>query len=155
GTPSVQQYFFSYDSTYGRVSKITFPGGGYVRYVWGLNSQSTQGNAQYVFVNLGVTNTLTCSYNFDTPAITDRYVSYDGQTEALHQHFSYSTTFNAGSAFDPWSKQTTVTSSDLLTSQVAVTIYNYGPVSTQTSGWLGGVAPVERSVVHQDGSGHT
>ncbi len=40
GYPTTQKYLFTYDSTYGRISKLVFPGGGYVRYVWGVNSQS-------------------------------------------------------------------------------------------------------------------
>ena len=34
--PNGQKYTFQYESTYGKVAKITFPDGGYVRYVWGL-----------------------------------------------------------------------------------------------------------------------
>lgn len=38
--PNGQKYTFSYDPTYGTLSKITYPSGGYVRYVWGVNSQA-------------------------------------------------------------------------------------------------------------------
>lgn len=34
--PNLTQYSFSYDSTYGTISKIVFPTGGYVRFVWGI-----------------------------------------------------------------------------------------------------------------------
>jgi RHS repeat-associated protein len=158
--PNGQNYTFSYDPNYGRVSKIKFGGGGYVRYVWGLNTSSTaaffanfrdpQGNTNY------------CDIQYDTPAVADRYVSYDGSTEVLHQHFAYSTTWNSS---QPWiwtGKTTTVTTTDLVTNQTAVTVYNYTPVATDTGGpydtSFGNVpstVPVEDSVVYQDGTGHT
>jgi hypothetical protein len=33
--PDGQSFNFSYDPTYGMLTKLTYPGGGYVRYVWG------------------------------------------------------------------------------------------------------------------------
>ena len=38
--PNGQTYTLTYDPTYGMLSKITYPTGGYVRYVWGLNSRA-------------------------------------------------------------------------------------------------------------------
>ena len=35
----------------------------------------------------GKLNTHTCSFTYDAPVITDRYVSYDGVTEVLHEQF--------------------------------------------------------------------
>jgi RHS repeat-associated protein len=158
--PNGQKYTFSYDPNYGRVSKVTFPGGGYARYVWGLNTSSTAALFTNFMYPLGNNNY--CNIQYDTPAVTDRYLSYDGSTEVLHQHFAYTTNWNTSS---PWiwiSKSTTVTTTDLLTNQVAVTIYNYAPIATDMGGpySAGGgnvppTVPVESSVVYQDGSGHT
>lgn len=158
--PNGQKYTFSYDPAYGRVSKITFPGGGYARYVWGLNTSSQ--SAYFTFL-VQQQNQVYCDVQYDVPAVTDRYVSYDGSTEVLHQHFAYSTTWDTNS---PWfwdSKTTTVTSTDLLTNQVAVTTYNYlpgaadpgGPYEYQAGNNISIVVPVEKSVIYQDGSGHT
>jgi len=150
GNPT-QKYFFSYDSTYARPNKITFPGGGYVRYVWGLNTSSEVSYEQWP---VSGTANATCWLLHDTAAITDRYVSYDGVTEVLHQHFSYApTTWGLGGNSAAWSqKSTTVTSTDLAaTHQVTVTTYNYVPGSVIGSSQV----PVEQQIVYQDGSSHT
>lgn len=161
GTPA-QKYTFTYEPTYGRVSKIAFPGGGYVRYVWGLNTSSA---AAYFVVSIPSRggNDFWCDVQYDVPAVMDRYVSYDGTTEVLHQHFAYSTTWNVTTPYVWDSKSTTVTSTDLLTGQATATIYSYAPVATDPGGPFDpglannvfSKAPVEKSVVYQDGSGHT
>jgi RHS repeat-associated protein len=159
--PNTTKYVFSYDATYGRVSKITFPSGGYVRYVWGLNTSSAAQSFTFTDVN---GNLQYCDVVYDTAAVTDRYVSYDGSTEVLHQHFAYSTTWDVTNPQNWDLKATTVTSTDLLTNLVAVTIYDYvpatyggggGPYGTQTGSDVALTAPVESSVIYQDGGGHT
>lgn len=148
--PNGQKYQFSYDSTYGELSKIIYPWGGYVSYTWG-NPQSAL--AVYTNANGGPNS---CLYTYDKPAITDRYVSFDGVTQAQHQHFVYSTTWN-GSTWT--SKQTIVTTYDLIRGTSFQTTYNYGSV-------LGPSVPdlpaspdnqitVEKSVVYQDTNGAT
>jgi len=99
--PNGKSFSFTYDSVYGLVNKITYPGGGYVRYVWGMNTQAE------------LANSLPCTMLYAVPAITDRYVSFDGTNEVQHQHFAYSTTWPTGGG--AWtSKQTTVTTYDLV-----------------------------------------
>ena len=123
--PNGQKYALTYDSTYGMLNKITYPSGGYVRYVWGLNSEAELfSGAQYN--SSGVT---IASYDcrHDWPAITDRYVSFDGTTEVLHQHFSYSTSWSGGSS-SYTSKTTTVTTYDLVRSTNFSTVYTYSAV---------------------------
>jgi RHS repeat-associated protein len=151
--PNGQSYTFQYDGTYGKISKITFPDGGYVRYVWGLNHSA---KAVYASWSIG-TSSLNCSFIFDIPAVTDRYVSYDGSTEVLHQHFVYSTTWSGIN----WTlKSTTMTATDLLTQQATTTIYTYGAGQADNPAW-GGLSyytsevPVENSVVYKNGSGTT
>ena len=124
--PNSQQYSFSYDSTYGQLSKITYPSGGYVSYTWGLNPLAA---AVTIRVNQpGFKGT--CGITYDKPAILHRFVSFDGQTIALQQDFSYST-----SGFDPngggsWTtKQTTVTTQDLVRGTSFQTIYTYSAIS--------------------------
>lgn len=121
--PNGQQYSFSYDPIYGVVNKITYPTGAYVRYVWGLNRLSSYG--QWTANPSGSANqTQMCDFQYDTPAIQDRYVSFDGATESLHQHFDYATTWiscNCG-----WSnKTTTVTTTDQVRGTSYATRYTY------------------------------
>ena len=152
--PNGQKYSFLYDGTHGKVSKITFPGGGYVRYLWDVNPSSAVTQPKW-YDQQGYTHS--CTFVFDVPAIADRFVSYDGTNEVLQQHFAYSTTWNGGQ----WtSKQTTVTTTDLLTNQSTKTVYNYIPTSPDngglnwTSNW-GSQVPIEQSVLYQTGSGST
>jgi RHS repeat-associated protein len=68
-------------------------------------------------------------FEHDTPAVVKRVVSYDGVNSALEQDFSYSTTWQAGSSGWWTSKQTVVTTKDLLSPGTPSfqTIYNYTP----------------------------
>jgi RHS repeat-associated protein len=45
--PDSTQYTFTYDPTYGTISKIVFPTGGYVRFVWGIRGDGG-GNATFL-----------------------------------------------------------------------------------------------------------
>jgi RHS repeat-associated protein len=120
--PNGQKYQFSYDPNYGSVSKIVYPSGGYVSYTWGLNSQSA-------LITFPVSSgTGTCSYIYDKPAILHRYVSFDGSTTALQQDFSFSTVWNSEAS--AWtSKQTTVTTHDLVRGTEFETIHSYAGAS--------------------------
>jgi len=149
GVPT-QSYSFIYDpsSPYGRPTKIVFPGHGYVRYVWGLYTSSATSKEQWPVGQA----TAVCTLLHDTAAITDRFVSYDGSTEVLHQQFVYSpTTWDAANPANWLTKRTTVTSTDLVTGQATVTTYNYVPGAAIGNGQV----PVEQQVVYQDGSGKT
>jgi YD repeat-containing protein len=159
--PNKQKYSFSYGGTWGRLSQITFPDGGYIRYVWGTNVASRATYQQWNLNVYGATGVQNCWAIVDTPAITDRYVSFDGSTEVLHQHFAYSTNWNTN---DPnqvfWtSKKAVVTSTDNVSGQSAVTTYTYSPVAPHLGpndySWQGLQIPVEQSVVYQDGSSNT
>lgn len=150
--PNGQKYTFQYDGTYGRVSKIAFPDGGYVRYVWGLYRSAKTTHASWNQNG----NPASCDFIFDTPAITDRYVSYDGSTEVLHQQFSYAVPTWSGNWWS--SKQTTVTSTDLLTGQVTKTVYSYSPATTDNNVYVLNAlyslqAPVETNILYEDGNG--
>jgi RHS repeat-associated protein len=156
--PNEKQYQFAYDPTYGLLSQITYPTGGYVKYVWEMNHQSasvayanTTGQAYY------------CQYIYDKPALLHRYVSYDGSTIALQQDFSYSTTWSGTS----WAtKQTTVTTHDLVRGTSFQTIYTYSPVLSPTipnsappganfEYWADRQLPVESTIVYKSISGGT
>jgi len=90
----------------------------------GLNPQSAVGVFHDTQSDSG-----TCTFIYDTPALLHRYVSFDGNTIALQQDFSYSTTWNSYNT--AWtSKQTTATTTDKLRGTQFQTIYTYTPVSS-------------------------
>jgi YD repeat-containing protein len=174
--PNGQQYSFSYDATYGMVSKITYPTGGYVRYEWGLNSQAAFGD----FPVWGSTEVAgpngvlvpgpnqiigACAYNYDTPAILHRYVSYDGNPdhEVERQDFTYTTSWNPpstwgnGSGIGSWiQKQTTVATYDLTRGTQTSTVYTYVPSYQEWQPNAPGfqtMIPVESQVQYYDTDG--
>jgi RHS repeat-associated protein len=137
--PNGKSYQFQYDSTYGLLNKITYPSGGYVSYIWGLNPQSEIAVLPAP-PNFSVSS---CPTIYDSPAIIWRFVSYDGVHIAEQQSFSYKTTWN-GPNYNWDSKQTTVTTYDLVRNSSYQTVYRYAP-------YYG--FPGEQSVTYQDFSG--
>ncbi len=134
--PNGQQWLFNYNDVYGRISRITYPDGGYVHYDWGLNSKAYSQFYPSVSVPLvdsntgqttGTTTTEPCTLLIDAPVVKDRYVYYNANSgSALHQHFSYSTDWDSSNTNGTWnSKQTIVTSTDNITGQSWTTTYNY------------------------------
>lgn len=121
--PNGQKYQFTYDPSYGSLSKITYPSGGYISYGWGLNTQA----AIVEFPSFTSSGPgAPCYLTYDKPAIMHRYVSFDGSTVALQQDFSYSTTWSSNPTLSGWtSKQTTVTTHDLVRGTSFQTIYTY------------------------------
>ena len=157
--PNGQTYAFTYGGAWGRLIKITFPDGGYVRYLWGTNSRS-MGTYQ-TWVPYGMTQGHAyCLATLDTPAITDRYVSFDGTTEVLHQNFSKYTTnwvlTNVPSL--SWTgKSTEVTTTDMRTNQTTIADYSYTWVLTSLGpndrSWqVSNQVPVERTITYMDGT---
>jgi RHS repeat-associated protein len=151
--PNGQHYTFTYDPAYGLLSKITYPDGGYVSYVWGLNPQSAI--TSFPDRN-GLTNG--CVYKYDHPAVVKRFVSFDGATNALEQDFSYSTTW---SGFLWTNKTTTVTTKDLVAGTTSTTIYSFGSVTLQmppdtnwpqVSNTIYQQVPTENTITVKDGN---
>jgi len=148
--PNGQSFSFTYNATYGLLNKITYPTGGYIRYVWGMNSQAEYGQNSYI--------QQPCSMLYAMPVITDRYVSFDGSTEVLHQQFAYSTSWHLSNYNYYWtSKQTTVTTTDNVRNTTSRTIYTYSPSVADdppnTGGGPTAQDPVEASVAYYDTSG--
>ncbi len=155
--PNGGEYQFSYESTFGQISQITYPTGGYVQYTWGFNSMSALANWS---LPAGDTGNGWCEAIYSKPAITDRYVSFDGSTIALHQHFAYTTSWTANAG--TWTtKTTTVTTTDEVRQPnvTTTTSYTYGFVpgpyvpnlpEPPTDNQI----PVEQTIVYQ-GNGAT
>jgi RHS repeat-associated protein len=135
--PNNQQYTFNYDPTYGMLSQITYPSGGWVKYTWGLNAQSEVRNIPK--------GSIPCLYQFDRPAIVKRQVSFDGQNVALEQDFQYSSTVGGSKVA---SSQTTVTTHDLISGKTFSIIYNYGRDTITDSA-------LENTITYQDENGAT
>jgi len=97
-----------------------------------------------------------CSYQYDTPAILHRYVSFDGVTEVLQQDFSYSTNWNPSDLSSWLTKSTTVTTTDLVRGTAYNTVYTYNWVA---AGYQPNTSarpvqiPVEQTVVYKNPSG--
>ena len=157
--PNGQTYSFNYGGTWGLLSKVTFPDGGYVRYLWGTNPASQSTYQTWALTAPNTSGEANCTAIVDTPAITDRFVSYDGSTEVLHQQFkSYLTNwvYPANGTAPYWStKAVTVASTDLVTGHSTTAYYTYGSVVPQSGpgpwNWQDDQVPVEKSVVYQDG----
>jgi RHS repeat-associated protein len=145
--PNGLSYQFQYESQYGMLSKIIYPNGAYVRYVWGTNPASTE--VLYGPTNqnpTGWNNTpppgaaADCEAIYDSPAIMQRFVSFDGVNEVQEQDFHYATTWaftqNAvNRPYQAWTqKTTTVTTRDLVTGANFQTIYTYQPLRDQVLG---------------------
>jgi RHS repeat-associated protein len=106
----------------------------------------------------GEFSTYACYVRYDQAVVKDRYVSFDGSTEVLHQHFDYSTTWGSDPTSGFATKQTTVTTTDNVANQTTITKYNYlglradhGPYDA--GGRIPSQVPVESSIVYQNGSG--
>jgi RHS repeat-associated protein len=149
--PNGKQFRFEYDATYGVLSKIYYPTGGYVAYTWGLNPAAER---QWFDYHDSMGNSWSCLYQFSTPAVVSRSVSLDGTAVALEQDFSYSTGW--GGPIVNWTaKQATVTAHDYVGGTSSVTDYNYQPmtvprppdVPTEDS-----IVPVEQTILYKDGS---
>ena len=158
--PNGQLYSFEYGAPWGLLTKITFPNGGYTRYAWGTNPASQITYQQWT---PQANDNEHCYALVDMPAITDRWVSYDGVSESLHQVFQYGPTSIVNDGTDPpsWSsKMTTVTSNDaIVPAQSNTTTYTYTPVGVtlgpNDTSWQTLQVPVEQSVVYQDSNGST
>lgn len=127
--PNTRSFTFWYDNKngddpYGMLREIDYPSGGHVRYVWGLNSQAEAGS--WVYSDQYNNYIWSCRYDF--PAITDRWVSFDGSTEPLHQHFEYSTTWPNGNSGGWTTKTTTVITTDIKANTSFATVYTYTPL---------------------------
>ena len=154
--PNGQHYTLTYDPTYGLLTKITYPNGGYISYAWGLNSRS-----DFVAVQDDNGAPQQCLYTYDTPALTHRYVSFDGATIAEQQDFTnYSTTWSPSSVSTWTAKAVTVTTHDLVNGTSFQTNYAYSPATVPSgSPWLpthfGTQVPVEQTIVYHGTNGNT
>jgi RHS repeat-associated protein len=151
--PNGQSYGFQYDAATGLLQKLTYPTGGYVRYVWAASPTSE------ILTYPDSKGVLDCQAEYATEKVAQRYVSFDGTHEVLQQNFTYSTAWPApqssGLILTWQTKTTTVTTYDLVRGTNFQTIYTYSPFAVPTPPndpvVVGSAAtPVETQVAYHD-----
>ncbi|HEY1578784.1 MAG TPA: RHS repeat-associated core domain-containing protein [Terracidiphilus sp.] len=147
---------------YSLISQITHPSGGWIKYTWAINHQSAGG----VFPNLqGQVGQ--CFWRWGKPALQSRTISFDGVTAALKQTYQYSTTWGptGNTTSYLWNtKQTTITTQDLVRGTSFVTTYSYSPNASSGEPnpiYIGAQwnadpqIPVEQTITYKDTNGAT
>ena len=124
--PNGKQDAFQYDSTSGLLSRVTYPSGGWVSYSWSVNARA---ETEY-FPDQAHLDPNGCLYRFGQNALSVRSVSFDGVTTALKQTFQYSTVWPSTPGVNWTSKQSIVTTQDLVrgSSFTTTTSYLYAPL---------------------------
>lgn len=106
----------NYRNPYGLLSEIDYPAGASVRYKWKMSDQYSNSLVfdGYQIDNSGQTHFQgqACQYEYSTPVIASRTVSYSGNSPSLTQQFTYGTSWVAGWAPSWTSKTTTVATTD-------------------------------------------
>ncbi|WP_263377299.1 DUF4329 domain-containing protein [Granulicella paludicola] len=154
--PNQTSYKFTYGGTWGRLIKIQFPDGGYVRYDWGVAPRASDVRTFWQVLTGGTQQN--CEYLADAAAIVGRHVSYDGSTEVLNQTFSYATnwpSYSTSTAYVWQSKTTVVNTTDVVSGQSSTQTYTYGSVGPFNTSEGLDQAMVETSIATQDGNGNT
>ena len=169
-----------YSNPYNLINEVDYPSGGWVKYNWQPGSSTDFSQmAKYagtIFLPSGAGKTYTgqqmagaCVYWYSMPTIHQRFVSFDGQTIAQTQTYSYTTTWpNANTnPYGDWvSKSTTVVTQDNTTSpsgdassKYTTTVYTYIPmpipIAPMTTGATEAQIPVEQKVQYYNGNGTT
>jgi YD repeat-containing protein len=143
-------YFGDYNPTdstvenvYGLINEIIYPDGGWVKYNWAMSPEYAQAGTfagKYLQgSNAGQPVSGGCVYEYSTPVVATRQVSFDGVHLAQKQIFNYTTNWSQ----DAWTnKSTSVTTTDEVTGKTAQTIYSYLPG--------GNNIPLEQTVARYD-----
>jgi len=166
--PNNQTFYFSYWND-GKLSQITYPDGGWIRYTWqnpsGFNEMISMSSQQQtglsgedqpiysVFPN-------GCVWQYQTPVLATRQVSFDGTTVAQTQSFVFNTNWSyTNGVVNGWtSKTATVTTTDnkvgALASAPSTTVYTYLPYGSITQPFVNGYnaqsIPLESTIVYYD-----
>jgi hypothetical protein len=156
--PNNKSYSFTYDPTYGVLSEIVYPDGGWVKYTWGFPSTYSTNALFSGLLSTGGPWPDGCNFLYSTPVVATRQVGFGGSTTpVLTQTFSYSTTWGTGTSNDSWTaKTTTVTTTDKITNRVKQTTYTYSSINIppapgfSDTGAIGSQIPVEQTVQDYD-----
>ncbi len=175
--PNSQAYNFYYGNDvtphnattnpYGLLSEVDYPSGAWVRYTWQISDTMNEladypgyiDNACGAGASCPTPAENGCMYQYKSPVVASRTVSFGGSTPALTQTFIYSTTWNdpiAGDALGiTWSsKSTSVTTTDNVLGKQNLTQYVYGsvtpPLAPFTYNTVGTQIPVESTISYYD-----
>ena len=150
--PNGQSYKFYYETTYGLISEIVYPSGGWVKYTWGMNP-----TADIALFPNDSGNQNACAYQYGQPVVTKRQVSYDGTTIAEEQDFNtYGTTWNGSNNYYWTTKNATVTTQALGSSFNTTYLYtpiNVGNNDPTSTSLFAPQAPVESQVSYYNWNG--
>jgi len=158
-------------NTYGLISEIDYPEGGWVQYTWKPSDTKNEVADYPALINQSGTTCSTdpsqncptpvpggCGYSYQTRVVASRKVSFGGSSPVLTQTFTYSTAWappfsgNTGSTI--WtSKTTTVTNTDNVLGKSAQTVYTYSSVNGPTQPFSNVTVnqiPVESSIKYYD-----
>jgi RHS repeat-associated protein len=171
--PNGEKFIFYYgnnnptDSTvlnpYGLLNEIIYPDGGWIKYTWQLSSGFNQMITMDGFTlnaanNANVPTALPyCLYQYQTPVLASRQLSFDGTTIAQIQNFTFSTTwaYASGGTVNNWSsKSATVTTTDNVLGKTSSTAYTYlpyyPPSQPSSSGNTASAIPLESTIQYSD-----
>jgi RHS repeat-associated protein len=154
--PNSQSFTFTYDPTYGLLNQVTYPSGAYVSYTWENNPLSEI----YAYRGQTQNGTYDCEAEYDTFAISHRYVYNASHSLILQQDFSYAPTTWCSSSCTGWAtKQTTVKTTDYISGLVTSTVYIYSPMNVANPPFVYNSIlaqiPVESQELYQNSSGTT
>jgi RHS repeat-associated protein len=121
-------------NNFGLLNEIDYPSGAWATYSWklsdtmneladypGLYANSCGGSYCPAPAQDG------CLYQYKTPVVASRRVSFGTSTPALTQTFVYSTTWGTGTSWTQ--KATNVTTTDNVTGKSSLTTYTYKPIT--------------------------
>jgi len=169
--PNGQKYTFQYNNAFGLLSQVTYPDGGWVEYTWQLSSGPSElssfGGEQEVIAGNGTTENngsityqpvnSACNWEYQTPVLETRTVSFDGTSTAQTQSFVFNTAFPAltGGTANPWTSRTaTVTTTDNKVGVSSQTVYTYLPYyvpnQPNTGGAVANQTPMESTIAYYD-----
>jgi RHS repeat-associated protein len=147
----------AYNNPYGLLSEIDYPDGGWVRYTWTMNAASEPAIYTSLGLNGGSPQPNGCEFEYGKPVVATRTVGFVPGVTALTQTFSYTTTWNTAYASFGWTKKTTsVTTTDHIIGESALTAYTYSSGGTpNTSPYQGpGISatqvPLEQTIKYYD-----
>ena len=160
-----QSYQFAYNNSYGLLSQVTYPDGGTVSYTYTLPTGYSEMAEMSGYIQTGC-NPSGCSYQsvpfgciwqYQTPVLATRTVTFNGSTAVQTQNFSYGTTWTTSSngGTNGWSsKTTTVWTTDNVLNQTSATVYTYTPYTPPpqpfAAGYTTQAMPLESTVTSYD-----
>lgn len=131
--PNGQYYSFTYgNNPYGLLSEIRYPDGGWVQYTYRMSDTNDLTGLFSGWAYVGssfIQVPKDCPYEYSSPVVATRTVSFNGTNVAQIQDFTnYTTTFSSTPYY--WTdKATTVQTVDEVNNKQFQTIYNYSPIS--------------------------